>query len=134
MGSLHPNIAPYGELFQTKDDKWIVLAIGSDNQFRKLCALLNQEAAVNDLRFSSNTSRVKNRIALSDILQHEFKKTSCSDFELHAQTIGVPYGRVRNMKEVFERQAASSSVLKEVIEGDDTQRMASVAFNIRTND
>ena len=33
IGSLHPNIAPYGETFTTKDNKTIVLAIGSNNQF-----------------------------------------------------------------------------------------------------
>jgi crotonobetainyl-CoA:carnitine CoA-transferase CaiB-like acyl-CoA transferase len=133
MGSLHPNIAPYGELFQTKDEKWIVLAIGSDEQFRKLCGLFSNEDVSRDIRFTSNTARVQNRTVLFDILQIEFKKISCSDFELQAQVKGVPYGRVRNMKEVFEREAASTSILRDVIEGDVTQRMATVAFNIRMN-
>jgi crotonobetainyl-CoA:carnitine CoA-transferase CaiB-like acyl-CoA transferase len=133
MGSLHPNIAPYGELFQTKDEKWIVLAIGSDEQFRKLCGLFSNEDVSRDIRFTSNTARVQNRTVLFDILQIEFKKTSCFDFELQAQVKGVPYGRVRNMKEVFEREAASTSILRDVIEGDVTQRMATVAFNIRMN-
>ncbi len=46
---------------------------------------------------------------------------------------GVPYGRVRNMEEVFERDAASKSVLTEFIEGDETKRLASVAFTIQPN-
>jgi crotonobetainyl-CoA:carnitine CoA-transferase CaiB-like acyl-CoA transferase len=133
MGSLHPNIAPYGELFQTKDEKWIVLAVGSDDQFRKLCGLFSNEDVSRDIRFTSNTARVQNRIVLFDILQIEFKNISCFDFELQAQVMGVPYGRVRNMKEVFEREAASTSILRDVIEGDVTQRMATVAFNIRMN-
>lgn len=40
IGSLHPNIAPYGETFQCQDGKWIVLAVGSDQQFAKLAVLL----------------------------------------------------------------------------------------------
>ena len=134
MGSLHPNIAPYGELFQTKDQKWIVLAIGSDEQFRKLSVILNVEEISHDLLFSSNTVRVKNSITLYKILQQEFKKTNCDAFEIKAQESGIPYGRVRNMQEVFERDAAVQNVLKETIEGNETKRMASVAFSIRSND
>ena len=134
MGSLHPNIAPYGELVRTQDEKWIVLAVGSDDQFRKLCGLLSNEEVSLDIRFTSNTARVKNRIALQEILQNEFQKILCSTFELQAQLNGIPYGRVRNMKEVFEREAASTSILKEVIEGHETQRTASVAFSIRMNE
>ena len=33
IGSTHPNIAPYGELFKTKDNATITFAIGSNKQF-----------------------------------------------------------------------------------------------------
>ena len=32
-GSLHPNIAPYGETFKCADGKQVILAVGSNNQF-----------------------------------------------------------------------------------------------------
>lgn len=134
MGSLHPNIAPYGELFQTQDNRWIVLAIGSDEQFRKLSRILNTEKTSEDSRFSSNTSRVKNRMDLHAILQQEFQKVTCDDFENNALECGIPYGRVRNMQEVFERNAAVQNILEETIEGNNTKRMTSVAFNIQSND
>jgi hypothetical protein len=38
------------------------------------------------------------------------------------------------MQEVFERDAAVQNVLEETIEGNETKRMASVAFSIRSND
>ena len=133
MGSLHPNIAPYGELLQTQDKKWIVLAVGSDEQFKKLNVILNTPENDADSRFSSNTNRVKNRIELFDILQREFQKISSDKFEHEAMNSGVPYGRVRNMEEVFERDAASKSVLTEFIEGDETKRLTSVAFTIQPN-
>lgn len=133
MGSLHPNIAPYGELFQTQDEKWVVLAIGSDEQFRKLCLILHNSNASSDNRFSTNTDRVKNRIDLKEIIQTEFKKITCTDFEKHANQNGVPFGRVRDMKEVFEREAASKYILDENIEGSITKRLPSVAFRIKPN-
>jgi crotonobetainyl-CoA:carnitine CoA-transferase CaiB-like acyl-CoA transferase len=39
-GSLHPNIAPYGETFQCSDNKRLVLAVGSDAQFNRLCEVV----------------------------------------------------------------------------------------------
>lgn len=133
LGSLHPNIAPYGEQFETMDNKWIVLAIGSDDQFRKLCQVLNlPDIATSDL-YSSNTLRVQNRTQLYTVLQEQFKKQSCQSFESIAQSNGIPYGRIRNMEEVFEREAASKNVLTETIEGTETKRMTSVAFQIKAN-
>lgn len=134
MGSLHPNIAPYGELFQTEDNKWVVLAIGSDIQFRKLCMVLNNSNVSTDIRFTSNTERVKNRVALKEIIQKAFSQITCEHFENEAQTHAVPYGRVRNMKEVFEREAAAKNILHDTIEGNNTQRLASVAFCLKPND
>src|SRR5688572_2881986 len=40
IGTLHPNIAPYGETFLCSDRKRIILAVGSDTQFRSLCNVL----------------------------------------------------------------------------------------------
>ena len=34
MGMEHPNIAPYGDVFFTQDEKAIVLAVGTDKQFK----------------------------------------------------------------------------------------------------
>ena len=134
LGSLHPNIAPYGEQFETMDNRWIVLAIGSDDQFRKLCQVLNLPDIATSALYSSNTLRVQNRTQLHTVLQEQFKKQSCQSFESDAQSNGIPYGRIRNMEEVFEREAASKNVLTETIDGIETKRMTSIAFQIKAND
>jgi crotonobetainyl-CoA:carnitine CoA-transferase CaiB-like acyl-CoA transferase len=74
LGSLHPNIAPYGEQFETQDNNWIVLAIGSDEQFRKLCIVLQTPEIADDTAFASNTLRVQNRVQLQELLQQQFKQ------------------------------------------------------------
>jgi crotonobetainyl-CoA:carnitine CoA-transferase CaiB-like acyl-CoA transferase len=134
IGSLHPNIAPYGEQFETQDNKWIVLAIGSDEQFRKLCYVLQTPETKDNPSFATNTLRVQNRVQLQKILQEQFKLFSCNTFESEAQLKGIPYGRIRNMQEVFEREAASKNVLTEIIEGNETKRLTGVAFRIFPND
>lgn len=61
QGSLHPNIAPYGEIFVTKDKKLITFAIGNDKQFLNLLKIINRDYLILDKRFTSNVLRVKNR-------------------------------------------------------------------------
>jgi len=60
IGSLHPNIAPYGEILTTADDKQIVLAIGSNVQFSALCKILDLNELIEDNRFISNQNRLSN--------------------------------------------------------------------------
>lgn len=69
MGSLHPNIAPYGELFATKDNSLVTFAIGSNKHFELLCEYLGCKDASNDPRFSDNVDRVSNRKILFELLE-----------------------------------------------------------------
>ncbi|MBK6527919.1 MAG: CoA transferase [Crocinitomicaceae bacterium] len=64
IGSKHPNIAPYGELFKTLDNRLITLAIGSDSQFQKLVSILNLEHLAENPDFDSNQVRVKTELSL----------------------------------------------------------------------
>ncbi len=128
IGSLHPNIAPYGELFQTKDGATITLAIGSDVHFSKLCKHLNLVELYADQRFTSNTSRVLHRKDLFQLLQdkiqthnaEELLKTLAKDF--------VPAGKVKALDEVFADQEAAELIRKETNDGIATQRVTSIAF------
>src|SRR5690606_18163177 len=71
IGSLHPNIAPYGEIFRTADNKLITLAVGSDKQFQKLFTLLGIEM---QSRFGSNKQRVENRKEIEKLLGAKISK------------------------------------------------------------
>jgi crotonobetainyl-CoA:carnitine CoA-transferase CaiB-like acyl-CoA transferase len=74
QGSAHPNIAPYGDSFLTKDGKRILLAVGSDRQFTDLVNTLGIEDNVLDLgnwaleiKFLTNQQRVEKRPELNKI-------------------------------------------------------------------
>ena len=60
LGSSHPNIAPYGDLLHR--DGHIVLAVGSDNQFKGLCEVLGLSDIVQRPEFSSNAARVEHEM------------------------------------------------------------------------
>jgi crotonobetainyl-CoA:carnitine CoA-transferase CaiB-like acyl-CoA transferase len=101
-GSLHPNIAPYGEIFKTKDDHIVTFAIGSDGQFKKLCTLLHIPQLSSDKNYLTNQLRVKNRKPLFTVLENEVKKQTLDYLQKESTKMGVPFAKIRNLKEVFE--------------------------------
>lgn len=98
MGNAHPNIAPY-QVFEVADGH-IILAVGNDGQFARLCAYLGLDLAA-DPRFATNSERVANRellmAALSSVLRGHTKAHLLTD--LAGQ--GVPAGPINAMSEVF---------------------------------
>src|SRR3982750_2273347 len=56
MGNRHPTIAPY-ETFQARDGDFVV-AVGNDEQFRRLCSIIGTESLATDERFVTNRARV----------------------------------------------------------------------------
>src|SRR5919205_1576314 len=59
LGNGHPNIVPY-DVFPVADGS-VIIAVGNDNQFAKLCEALESPDLRDDPRTSSNESRVRNR-------------------------------------------------------------------------
>ncbi|WP_249067088.1 CaiB/BaiF CoA transferase family protein [Halalkalibaculum roseum] len=130
IGSLHPHIAPYGEVFEMQNNRKITLAIGNDRQFRKLCMVLNCDELVEDSRFSSNQKRVKHREELFGILNEALQafKTDGLLSKLHDQKI--PAGEIKNIKQVFESETSQRLLLEEVIEGRQTIRPKTTVFQM----
>lgn len=128
IGSLHPNIAPYGELFETIDGDTITLAIGSNDHFAKLCHELELEALVHDERFSTNQHRVIHRVALRALLNEAISKRAAADLLEAFQSVNIPAGKIQNLQEVFSSEKARSLIREEVIDGKLTQRITSVVF------
>lgn len=128
MGSLHPTIAPYGEIFTTSDHQEITFAIGSDTHFHKLCLFLGIEELANDTQFENNHQRVINRAELFEILQDKISKYKAVDVLNWMETHHVPCGKIKNIAEVFENPKAKALIRTEIIEGQETKRVSSIAF------
>jgi crotonobetainyl-CoA:carnitine CoA-transferase CaiB-like acyl-CoA transferase len=132
IGSLHPNIAPYGEMFTTSDNKTIVLAIGNNKQFELLCNTLNCVSLIKDPKFINNTQRVKNRNELYELLQPFFLQEEASILMAKFIKYDVPAGLIKSVKEVFENPLAETLINKETIEGELTRRVKTVIFKEQT--
>lgn len=127
IGSKHPNIAPYGELFETSDGTTVTFAIGSDSHFAKLCGVLNIDIA-NDDRFTSNQLRVQHREDLQKLIATAVRNMDAKSLLEALESLNVPAGAVKNLQEVFSSPKAQSLVREELIDGIPTKRVTSVLF------
>jgi crotonobetainyl-CoA:carnitine CoA-transferase CaiB-like acyl-CoA transferase len=109
-GSLHPNIAPYGEIFKTKDGHTVTFAIGSDVQFIKFCELLHIPETSSKKNYLNNQLRVQNRKQLFSILNKEVNKQTLTYLQKECTKHGVPFAKIRNLKEVFELPEAKKLI------------------------
>ncbi|HZY79962.1 MAG TPA: CaiB/BaiF CoA-transferase family protein [Cyclobacteriaceae bacterium] len=121
-GSLHPNIAPYGEWFETSDGKKILLAIGNDRQFNDLCELLKLDNV-----FGGNIERVRNRKALGELIGAKIQELPSSFLLAEIQRLKIPAGAIQNMDEVFEMQEAKHLL----VEGDGLKGVRSFVASSR---
>lgn len=128
LGSLHPNIAPYGELFASKDGQQLVLAVGSNRQFKQLCTCLSCPELSTDPLYQSNVLRVKHRAALKVALEAAFAQQNAESILARCHAQQVPIGLVRNMKAVFEQPELQNMILEETIEGQTTKRVRTAIF------
>lgn len=130
MGSLHPNIAPYGEVFSSKDDKQIVLAIGTNQQFSALCELMDAKEILSNDHFKSNADRVIHRQELKKMLEPYISRIRLSEFISACTQLNIPVGEIKSMDQVMENPVAKEMILYESIDGKETMRLKTVAFKI----
>ncbi|MCW3078523.1 MAG: acyl CoA transferase/carnitine dehydratase [Bacteroidetes bacterium] len=132
-GSLHPNIAPYGELFETKDKHLVTFAIGSNKQFTSLCELISYQSLSKDLKYKTNQSRVLNRTQLYHILYNYIKEFNFAELYNGCLDKGIPVGKIRNLKEVFELPEAKDMLRNFEFQGKKITNVSGIAFKFQNN-
>ncbi|SMG27234.1 Crotonobetainyl-CoA:carnitine CoA-transferase CaiB [Marivirga sericea] len=114
MGAEHPNIAPYGTILKTADEKEILIAVGINSQFRKLCELLHIPELYKDARFNTNSVRVENRKILNQMLKEKAKSFQ-SDFLIgRMKNAQIPAGNLQTVADALKGKDASNMILNPV--------------------
>lgn len=126
-GSLHPNIAPYGDLLKCSDG-WMVLAVGSDRQFKLLCAILGHPEWAEEAQFASNPDRLAHRSALMALLNDAAGLRTRTELDAAFTAQGVPAGVVRGVDEVFVAGSTGAAMLIEDAAG---LRPSPVAYRLQ---
>lgn len=100
MGNRHPSIAPY-ELFDTAD-RPMVLAVGNDRQFTRLCSALGRPELAVDPRFGTNGQRVAHVDELVDVISRPLRTRTARHWFETLTPLGVPCGPVNDLAAAFE--------------------------------
>jgi len=100
MGNGHANLVPY-QAFSARDGELIV-AVGNDGQFERLCAILGLEELAGDERFRTNAARVTHRAELVPLLELAIATRGRSEFAQELEAAGIPSGPINDVAQVFE--------------------------------
>jgi crotonobetainyl-CoA:carnitine CoA-transferase CaiB-like acyl-CoA transferase len=100
LGNAHPNIVPY-QAFSTSDGH-IIIAVGNDQQFSRLCDAIQRSDLANDERFITNGARVNNRKHLCDVIQQNLKQHGSAHWLEKLKQFSVPCGPINTIDQVFK--------------------------------
>ncbi|MGB1612358.1 MAG: CaiB/BaiF CoA transferase family protein [Arenicellales bacterium] len=99
MGNAHPNIVPY-QVFATRDAH-LILAVGNDGQFKRLCDLLGRPELAEDQRFATNRARVAHRSEIINILAKIIRQKSTDEWVPLIESQGIPCGRINRIDQAL---------------------------------
>ncbi len=99
LGNAHPNLAPY-QVFAVSDGH-LMIAVGNDGQFARLCEVLGVEALAFDPAYRHNPDRVRNRDTLIPLLSAKIAQRTKAELTARLEAAGVPVGPINTVPEVF---------------------------------
>lgn len=99
MGNTHPNIVPY-QVFAVQDGH-VIIAVGNDAQFERLCAYLDEPALASDPRFATNAARVEHRDELIGRVAARLQQLTRSELLQAMEDQGIPAGPINSVAQVL---------------------------------
>jgi crotonobetainyl-CoA:carnitine CoA-transferase CaiB-like acyl-CoA transferase len=114
-GNAHPNITPY-DTFATATGA-VFLAVGGDDQFRRLCDCLAMPELAQDPAFASNAARCKNRDKLTEVLTRAFSRLEAEALVEQLAALGVPCAPVLTLPQALAHPHTAHSGMIIDVEG-----------------
>jgi len=112
IGNSHPNLVPYGS-FRVRDGE-LVIAVGSDAQFRQLALLLGDAALAGDARALTNADRVRNRALVDQRVQAGCLAWTRDELVAALNEAGIPAGPINSVADAFaDRQALARAIVRQ---------------------
>lgn len=115
-GSGTAEIVPY-QCFPTRDG-WLMIAAGNDNLFRRFCAAVSAPELAEDLRFRTNSDRVRQRETLVPLIEAITREWPLEALIAALDAAGIPNAPLQNVAEVAAHpQTAAVGMLQDGPEG-----------------
>lgn len=99
LGNAHPNIVPY-QVFPVCDG-YLIIAVGNEAQFQRLCGVLGRPELSSDERFRTNSCRVRHRDVLVEAITAALKTRARDELLGCLADAGVPSGPINSLNDVF---------------------------------
>jgi crotonobetainyl-CoA:carnitine CoA-transferase CaiB-like acyl-CoA transferase len=109
LGTAHPNIVPY-QAFATADG-YLMLAVGTDEQFRACISCLGIADRLGGYAFASNAQRVARREEVVAELNAAFARDTTAAWIMTLVPAGVPCGPIQSLDQVFASDYAREQQL-----------------------
>jgi len=110
MGTAHPLNAPY-QTFRTKDG-WVNIGAANQRNWERLLECLGAPELGQDPRFSRNSDRMANQVALVEVLSVYLEKQTTREWLDALEGAGIPAGPVLTIKEM---QADPQTIAREMV-------------------
>jgi formyl-CoA transferase len=130
-GNAHPNLVPY-QTFKASDG-WIIVAAGNDGQWRRFCELGGRADLCDDPRFRRVQDRIRNRDALSPLLEAMVAQRSAAAWIDGMEAAGVPCGPINDLAQVFENPQVQARGMRIDIDRPDAGPVKLVANPIKAS-
>jgi len=98
-GNAHAQVVPY-QAFKASD-RYFVLAVGNDGQFRTMSRLIGLEWMGSDPRFATNPARIENRPALLEQLVPVFATRTADEWIQLFVDAGIPAGPINTVPKML---------------------------------
>ncbi len=115
IGNFHPNLSPY-QVFECSNGH-IIIATGNDQQYQKLCGILQCPEYAKDPKYETNAKRVENRYELDDIISQKTRNWEKSILLKQCEENGIPAGPINSLDEVFADEHIIYRGMKLSLEG-----------------
>ena len=126
LGNAHPNVVPYRD-FAASDD-YILVACGSDAQFRALCNLLGRGDLAEDPRFADNAGRLRDRRSLEVEVARAIAPWRAADLLAAMAAAGVPGGPINSVEQVLKDPQILARGLLQTMRRDDGTEVTVIGF------
>jgi crotonobetainyl-CoA:carnitine CoA-transferase CaiB-like acyl-CoA transferase len=128
MGNAHPNLVPY-QTFEVADGE-LVIAVGSDAQFRAFAGLLGVPQLADDARFATNAARVQHRDEVIGALQPPLRQWRREALLAALQSAGVPAGPINTLAEVFADPQLAARMMRYEVKSRDGEAVPAVRLPV----
>ncbi|MCC6535237.1 MAG: CoA transferase [Burkholderiales bacterium] len=99
-GNAHAAVVPY-QAFPTADGH-IILTVGNDTQWVRLCEQMERRDLAVDPRFATTSARIVHRDVLVPQIAQALRARTCAQWLTCFEAAGVPCGPINDFKQVFE--------------------------------